>query len=261
MKLATVIEQLKAAYPPQLAMDWDNPGLQTGRTEYEIRKVLVALDATREIIDQCIEEDVDLLVTHHPLIMKGIRSVSSEDFLGEKALTMAEHRIAHYAMHTNYDVTTMKDLAGKMLQLSDLTILEQTGCLEDGSGCGIGCVGNLPEQMTAEQCCAHVKKAFGLASVRLFGDVQTPVRKMAVCPGAGRSDIGAALASGADIYVTGDISHHDGIDAVDQGLLVIDAGHYGVEHIFIGQMTEYLRKTFPQLQVEAAAIRHPFQVL
>jgi putative NIF3 family GTP cyclohydrolase 1 type 2 len=132
---------------------------------------------------------------------------------------------------------------------------------EDGAAYGIGCVGMLPEQMTAQQCCAYVKHAFGLESVRLFGDPQAEAKRMAVCPGSGKSEIGAALAAGADIFVTGDIGHHDGIDANDQGLLIIDAGHYGIEHIFIGQMEAYLKENFSELEVRAAQIHHPFTVM
>jgi putative NIF3 family GTP cyclohydrolase 1 type 2 len=105
-----------------------------------------------------------------------------------------------------------------------------------------------------------VKKTFHLDNVRLFGDPETEVEKLAICPGSGKSELGAALSSGAQIYVTGDIGHHDGLDAIDQGLPIIDAGHYGIEHIFIRQMTDYLRTQFPQLQVRAAKITHPFSV-
>lgn len=261
MKTEKILTRLKQEYPPQQAMSWDNPGLQVGRTDGSVKKVFVALDATQEVIQECIDWGAQLLVTHHPLIMGGIKSVSSEDYIGQKALTMAEHGIAHYAMHTNYDVTMMNELAAKALKLKKPQILDVTGAAQDGQEYGIGCVGGLPRKMTAKECCGYVKKAFELETVRLFGDPDTQVRKMAVCPGSGKSEIGTALASGADIFVTGDIGHHDGIDAVDQGLLVIDAGHYGVEHIFIRQMADFLRETFPELKVREAKTHSPFYVI
>jgi dinuclear metal center YbgI/SA1388 family protein len=260
MKLEKIIEVLKQDYPPQLALSWDNPGLQVGRKDRNIEKVYVALDATDAVIHECISWGAELLVTHHPLIMSGIRSVSSEDYIGQKALAMAEHGIAHYAMHTNYDVTMMNEQAIAALRIEEPAILDITGTKEDGSPYGIGCVGKLPQKMTAQQCCDYVKKAFHLDTVRLFGNPAEEVEKIAVCPGSGKSELGAALASGAQIYVTGDIGHHEGLDANDQGMLVIDAGHYGIEHIFIHQMAEYLRTQFPQLQVRAAKISHPFSV-
>lgn len=261
MKTEKILARLRQEYPPELAMSWDNSGLQVGRTDGSVKKVFVALDATEEVIRECISWGAQLLVTHHPLIMSGIKSVSSEDYIGQKALTMAEHGITHFAMHTNYDVTMMKELAAKALKLKKTVILDVTGTGADGREYGIGCVGSLPGKMTARECCDYVKKAFELENVRLFGNPDAQVRRMAVCPGSGKSEIGAALASGADIFVTGDIGHHDGIDAVDQGLLIIDAGHFGVEHIFIRQTADFLRGTFPELKVREAEIQPPFTVL
>lgn len=258
MIINEVIQKLKTEYPPHLAMAWDNPGLQVGRTDREVKRVLVALDATGAVVEECISWGAQLLVTHHPLLMSGIKTVSNENFIGKKVLDMAENGIAHYAMHTNYDVTMMNKLAAQRLQLSEFQVLEATGALEDGSPCGIGCTGMLPRAMTARECCEYIKKAFSLECVRIFGDQERTVRKIAVCPGSGKSEVGAALGSGADIYVSGDIGHHDGLDAVDQGLVVIDAGHYGVEQIFIPQIAGYLRREFPVLEVRETSAGHPF---
>ncbi len=261
MTVREIIHKLAAKYPPELALAWDNPGLQVGGMDWPVRKVYVALEATETVLGECRAWGADLLVTHHPLLMSGIRKLNSEEFPGRKALFLAENRIAHYAMHTNYDVTEMSALAIRALGLRETQILEATGALEDGTQYGIGFVGLLPEAMTAKACCDYVKKAFALSSVRLFGDPKRSVRKIAVCPGSGKGMTAPALAAGADMLVTGDIGHHDGLDAVDQGLLMMDAGHYGIEHIFIGQMGDYLQNEFPELTVRKAEIEHPFAVL
>lgn len=261
MTVREVIHKLAEKYPPALALAWDNPGLQVGDMDRPVEKVYVALEATDAVIRECIAWGADLLVTHHPLLMAGIKKANSEEFPGCKLLRLAENRIAHYAMHTNYDVTEMSALAIQALGLTETQILEATGTFEDGTEYGIGFVGLLPETMTAESCCGYVKKAFELSSVRLFGDAKRSVRRIAVCPGSGKGMAAPALAAGADLLVTGDIGHHDGLDAVDQGLLMMDAGHYGIEHIFIGQMGDYLRGEFPELTVRQAEIAHPFMVL
>lgn len=261
MTVREIVHKLAAKYPPELALAWDNPGLQVGDTDRPVQKVYVALEATEAVIQECIAWGADLLVTHHPLLMSGIKQVNSEEFLGRKVLLLAENKIAHYAMHTNYDVTEMSALAIRALGLGETQVLEPTGALEDGAVYGIGFVGLLPEAMTAEVCCDYVKKAFELPAVRLFGDPEKTVRKIAVCPGSGKGMSAPALAAGADLLVTGDIGHHDGLDAVDQGLLMMDAGHYGIEHIFIGQMGDYLQGEFPELTVRKAEIVHPFAVL
>ncbi len=261
MTVREIVHKLAAKYPPQLALDWDNPGLQVGDMERPVQKVYVALEATEVVIQECITWGADLLVTHHPLLMAGIKKVNSEEFHGRKVLLLAENKIAHYAMHTNYDVTEMSALAQKALDLKETQVLEPTGTFEDGATYGIGFVGLLPEAMMAEACCEYVKRAFALPAVRLFGDPKKSVRKIAVCPGSGKGMAAPALASGADMLVTGDIGHHDGLDAVDQGLLMMDAGHYGIEHIFIEQMGNYLQAEFPELSVRKAEILHPFAVL
>ena len=94
--------------------------------------------------------------------------------------------------------------------------------------------------------------------MRVFGDVKQMVHRLAICPGAGKSDISTALSKGADVYVTGDIGHHDGLDAVAQGLSVIDAGHYGIEHIFVEDMKQYLEERLSGVEIVAAPVKHPF---
>lgn len=261
MKVKEITEKLAKDYPPQLACAWDNPGLQVGHADREVKKIIVALDATDSVINTCIKKGAQLLVTHHPLLMSGLKQINDSGYLGRKVLALAEHGVAHYAMHTNYDVTQMAQLAREQLHLSDTKVLEETATLEDGTVCGIGSVGKLPRKMTARECCAYVKESFGLSNVRLFGEPEVTIERLAVSPGSGKSMITPALQKGAQLLVTGDIGHHDGIDAVDQGLLVIDAGHYGVEKIFIRQMAEYLSASFPQIKVETAETGEPFAVL
>lgn len=261
MNTGTVMETLAKEYPLRMAMDWDNSGIQVGRPDREVTRILVALDATDAVLKECIEWGAQMLVTHHPLLLSGIRRVYSEDMIGRKILLMAENGITHYAMHTNYDVLLMGEMAGNAMNLADTEVLEVTNKDEGGKEYGIGCVGSLPQEMSAKDCCACVKRAFGLKTIRLFGSQETMVERVAVSPGSGKSMIGAALKSGAQLLITGDIGHHDGIDAVDQGLIVIDAGHYGVEQIFIGQMEEFLGQRFPALEVRKARTSESFLVL
>ena len=257
MKVETIIKELDLEFPRTFAMDWDNPGLQVGSSQKEVKKVLVALDATNEVIEECIAWHTDLLLTHHPLLLSGIRQINDGSMHGRKVLMLAEHGIAHYAMHTNYDVAKMAELAGARLHLQNQVPLEQTGCV-DGVPYGIGCIGEFEMELTAQECCQLVKEAFQLPHVRLFGEKGTRIKKAAVCPGSGKSMIGEALAGGAQIYITGDIGHHEGIDAVAQGLAIIDGGHYGIEHIFIEDMRQYLEKNLKDVEVIAAPIIHPF---
>lgn len=254
-----IMKVIEAAYPKSAALDFDNVGLQAGRSMQEIHCIYVALDATSQVIEQAKAVGADMLITHHPLIFSPMKNVTDEDFVGRRVVDLIQSDISYYAMHTNYDVLGMAELSGRILELGEVQVLDVTS-EEDGAPQGIGQVGMLKETMTLEECCIYVKNRLKLGSVKVFGEMNKKVNRLAVSPGSGKSAIKPALNKRADVLVTGDIGHHDGLDAVEQGLAVIDAGHYGTEYIFIEDMKEFLQKKLPGLQVITAPVIHPFQI-
>ncbi len=259
MQCRKILEVIEKRYPVSYAMDWDNVGLLAGSYEQEVKTVCVALDATDEMIRDAADVQADLLVTHHPLIFHGIRQVNDEDFIGRRIMELIRHNISYYAMHTNYDVAGMADLAAKKLGLENPRVLEVI--VRDPKEMGIGKIADLAESVTLRSYCDRVKEVFDLDCVRAFGDMDAPVRRVAIVPGSGKSEIEPAIEMQADVLVTGDIGHHDGIDAAAQGLSIIDAGHYGIEHIFIPDMADFLRVNFPELTVLEAPVHHPFETV
>lgn len=251
-----IIEIIERKYARSYAMSWDNVGLLCGRLDKPVKKIYVALDATDEVVEHAVEMKADMLVTHHPLIMSGLNRITDESFTGKRLIKLIQNDISYYAMHTNYDVCGMAELAGDKLKLKDAEILEMTAEEE-----GLGRIANLQEAMTLRQCCELVKEVFSLDHVKVFGNLDAKVSRMAVCPGSGKSFIKTAIQKGADVYVTGDIGHHDGIDAVAQNLAVIDAGHYGIEHIFIKDMAGYLGKNLTDIEIMTEEITHPFMIV
>lgn len=256
MKCSEICTLIEQEYSPEYACDWDNVGLLAGRRDKEVKKILLALDATDEVVHMAVEKEADMLITHHPMIFSPVRRVTDEDMTGRRLITLIRQDISYYAMHTNYDTRGMADLAAGLLKLDECTVLEE---VRDGEG--IGRVGLLPKRMTLEECAGLVKKAYDIPSVRLFGPPDTEVRLAAVCPGAGKSTMKEALRFGCDVYITGDIDHHTGIDAVDQGLCIIDAGHYGIEHIFMKDVRDYLEKVLAGVCMECVPVKHPFTVV
>ena len=146
MKLKDVISQLEELCPPQFAMSWDNSGLQTGRYEQEVLTVCLAVDATTPVIEYAVREGADLLITHHPLLFSGIKSIHDRDFVGRRIIDLIRNDIACYAMHTNFDVMGMADAAADLLRLKDREVLEKT-YEDDVSQEGIGRTGKLTEHM------------------------------------------------------------------------------------------------------------------
>ena len=253
-----IIEKIEEKYAWKYALEWDNVGLLAGRDDKEVKRIYIALDATDEVIECAVKWKADMLITHHPLIFSGMKRINNQDFIGRRLLALIQNDISYYAMHTNYDVMGMAELSGKMLDLEQAEVLEVTA--EDGKPEGIGRVADIPP-VTLREYCQVVKERFGLDTVKVFGDLDSMIYRVAVSPGSGKSMIGAAREKNADVLVTGDIDHHTGIDAVAQGLSVMDAGHYGIEHIFVEDMAEYLRGRIPDAVVQTAQICHPFCVV
>lgn len=260
MQCKEIMQVIQAAYPRSAALDFDNVGLLAGRAGKEVNRVYLALDATDAVIDRAIEAGADMLITHHPLIFSPMKRVTDEDFIGRRVVKLIQSDIAYYAMHTNYDVLRMATLSEKILGIKNSQVLDVTMC-EDGKEEGIGRVGDLEKPMTLEECCVYVKHKLKLGSLKVFGDMNGTVSRLAVSPGSGKSAVAPAIAKGADVLVTGDIGHHDGLDAVEQGLAVIDAGHYGTEYIFIDDMKHFLEDKLPVLDIMTTPIVHPFQVI
>ena len=260
MKLENVIRQMEHLCPPEFAVSWDNSGLQVGRYDQEVRSVCLAVDATTPVIDHAIETGADLLITHHPLLFSGIKSIHDRDHIGKRVIDLIRHDIACYAMHTNFDVMGMADAAADLLRLTDREVLEVT-YEDDVSKEGIGRIGKLPEHMKLDDFAAFVKDAFSLDRVRVYGEGSDTVVTCAVLPGSGKEEIDLAVRMGADVYVTGDMNHHAGLDAVEKGIAVIDAGHYGVEKLFVPYMKDYLCRKLPELEVIIAPEEEPCHVI
>ena len=254
-----VMDILEKDYPVKYALEWDNVGLLAGRDDKEVACIYIALDVTDEVVDAAVSNGADMLITHHPLMFGGLKRIHNQDFIGNRILKLIRNDISYYAVHTNYDVCRMGRLSGEKMGFVNPEVLEVT-CMEEGS-LGIGEIADLTREMTLKDCAEAVKSAFALENVKIFGSLDNKINRVAICPGSGKSVINEAVKKGADVLVTGDIGHHEGIDAVDRGLAIIDAGHYGVEHIFIEDMARQLGGKLSGVQIIMAPVSHPFQII
>lgn len=257
MQCHEIIKILEGQSPTEYALEWDNVGLLVGRRNKEVSKIMLAVDATSEICKAAIADNVDMIITHHPMIFSKLNRVNDDTVLGEKILSLVEAGVACYAMHTNFDTRGgMAKEAAKLLSLKNTEVLEET-C----NGEGIGQIGILDKVMTLPEAAELVKEKFDLENVMIYGNTETKLEKVAICPGSGRSVIKAAVDKNADCLITGDIGHHDGIDAVEMGLTIIDASHYGVEKIFMQFIYAYLKDFCPDVEILTADVGRPFLVI
>ncbi len=260
MKLKDIIKLLEEHFPPYLAEEWDNSGLIVGDEESEIRRIMTALDATEEVIDKAAGEECGLIVTHHPMIFSGIKSVRNSDFTGRRIIKAIKNGISIYSIHTNYDSARMGDINAKQLRLKNIEALD---AYDPGDlyGFGIGKIGDLEEEMTLGEYAGILKDEFRLKGIRVYGDTGRHVKRVAVCSGAGKSYIDDALSKGADVMVTGDVDYHTATDSVMKGIAVIDGGHYGTEYVFIQDMYEFFGTYAPELETVKYEIRQPYEII
>lgn len=264
MECREILQKIGEIAHVSYACSWDNVGLLAGRRDKQVSRVTVALDADDRAVEQAITSGSDLLVTHHPMIFSPMKRITDETLVGRRLLKLLSHDMCVISMHTNFDIAPgcMGDLAADRLGLMERTPLEVTGEGEKGPY-GIGVVGT-PAQgsVSVEQLCLLVKEAFELDGVQLYApENMGPVTRIAMCPGSGKDEIGHALAAGAQVLITGDITYHYATDAVAEGLAIIDAGHYGLEHVFIPFMASYLKEQLPDLTVDTVEICQPNRFL
>ena len=241
MKNRDIIELLEKLAPKSLACDWDNTGLQAGSLDDELTGVYVALDATPETVGEAAAAGCSLLVTHHPLLFSPVSNVTDQTVIGRMLLTMIRAGLSCYSMHTSYDKALggMADAAAKRLGMTGLIPLEEG--MEDGSGIGRAGTLSFTRPVKVRELSEVVRDVFGLSSVTLYShDEDAVAEKAAILPGSGKSEWTLALEAGAQVYITGDMNYHAAIDAVNAGLSVIDAGHDGIEHLFIEEIAAFL---------------------
>lgn len=257
MKCSEVVACLEKIAPRCFAEKWDNVGLLAGRDDKEIKKIMLALDPTSQVVEEAISWGADLLITHHPLIFSGIKSVTTGDFIGKRVFQLVYRDICYYAMHTNFDVMGMADAVADLLELEKCQVLDVT-FQDEISKEGIGRMGELKRTMSLEECARFVKERCKLSGVKVFGAWDQLIDTVALIPGSGKSYIDLALKKEAQVIITGDIDHHNGLDAVERGIAVIDAGHYGLEKIFTSYMEEVLKRELPEMKIKRAVEKEPF---
>ena len=244
MKVKDIISVIEEFAPLSLQENWDNSGLCIGSPENSVSSVLLGLDCTPELVDEAISCGADMIVTHHPLIFSGLKKISPEDKVGEAVIKAIKAGISIYAAHTSAD-KVIAGVSGAMaarLGLKDVAILD-----EDGDGTGLGVVGNLPEAMAAEDVIRLVKDRFGLKAMRASRPVDGMIERIALCGGSGGSLIKAARRSGAQLYISGDISYHNFF--TEDGFMIMDIGHYESEIEIVDILFSLIKKNFPTFAV------------
>lgn len=236
-KVADVVGVMKTLAPVELAEKWDNVGLLIGAAQREVHKILVMLDLDQQGIDEALEVGADMIITHHPVIMSGISTITDPVLL-----SIIENKISVCSMHTNLDSADegVNQILAETLGLSDIEPIDFDGVF--------GRVGNVEECMLSELI-QSIKLALDIEHIRYVGSKRNKVRRVAVLGGAGADFIPNAKIAGCDVYVTADVKYHQAQMAEKMGLNVIDAGHFETENPIIYKIARYLRGNFEDVEV------------
>jgi dinuclear metal center YbgI/SA1388 family protein len=348
-----IVNWIEEWAPTYLAQDWDHMGMQVGKPDAVIEKLVVTLEATAAVVDEAISTPAQMIVSHHPLFHKPLMDLSEDHYPANLAVKMVRHGISFYAAHTTLDAAAggINDILANMLKLQDTEILAPVGggdyfklvvyvpqgyedrvlsaiCAQGAGGIGnytectfqtegtgtyrpqagshpfrgeagklerapevrletivpadrvaqviqsmrqahpyeepaydlyplrqsgvrqgLGRVGQLPKPMLLTDFARMVKGLLSIQTIKITGDPERMISRVALCGGAAIEFLPLARASGAELYLTADVKHHEALDAAAQGMAIIDAGHYGIEYIIVPALADYLKQRAQQVGV------------
>lgn len=234
LSVGDVVVAMETLFPPETAESWDHVGLTIGELEAPVRRIGFAVDPCEATVAEAVEKGADLLITHHPLYLRGTHSVAATNAKGRWTTRMIREHVAQYSAHTNADVAaSTAALAG----LLDVTIEEPL------SETGIGGVGTLGAPVSLEEFGERVATVLPSvpAGVLVGGDLGATVSRVAICSGSGDSFLQAANRAGADVYLTADLRHHPATDHLwDGGCALVCATHWATEWPLLGVMRRRL---------------------
>lgn len=258
--LADVTRVVHDLWPLAGAEPWDAPGLVTGDPSREVGSIRLAVDAVFDTVEEAVDDHADLLLVHHPLLLRGVTSVAEDRYKGALLARLIRADCALLAAHTNADVVTdgVSDILATRLGLVDARPLTPGA----DPATGIGRVGRLPEATTVGRLARTVADLLPATAsgVRVAGDYAAPVNTVALCGGAGDSLLSNPAVLGADVYITSDLRHHPASEAREQarvggGPALMDVSHWASEWLWLETAAGQLRQALPGVRVTVSELR------
>ena len=264
-----IIQIIENLAPKSLMLEGDNVGLMVGDYRQKVSKVLMTLTATLDSIEYAASNRFDMLISHHPLFYKPVKSIRKDLPLGALVYKAIENNITIYSAHTNLDIACggVNDVLARTLGLTDIEVLTKTSPEESNEDVtyGLGRLGYLKAPMTLMDFVESVKNSLEIEHLRFVGNSHKTVSKVAVCGGSGSGMASKATLMGADVLVTGDVKYHDAESAIATDMAIVDAGHFPTENIMMPILAQYLKeqtlRSGLDLDIEVFAGQDPFTFL
>ena len=242
MKIKDVLNALERFAPLPLQEDWDNAGLQIGLTETDVSGALLCLDVNEQIIEEAVRRGCNLVVAHHPLIFRGLKAITGQDLVQKTVEKAIMNKVAVIAMHTNMD-NVKGGVNYRIAQHLGLQNVEFFAAKPNQTGkeAGNGVVGCLPIPLAAKDFINKVKTEFGVHTAACNQLLERPIRKVAICGGAGDFLVDEAVRNGADAFITGEMHYHV-FFGKEQQLQICVIGHYQSEQFTAEVFQEIIQK-------------------
>lgn len=259
LPLGTVIETLEGLWPPGGAEEWDAVGLVVGSRSQQISHIRLVVDVVRATVDEAIADGADLIVAHHPLLLRGVTSVAEDHYKGALVADLIRAGVGLYSAHTNADAVDLgtSEVLARALGIGEMSPI--TAGLDENSG--IGRVGVLAQPMRLYDLATTLGRLVPQTAggIRVSGDPEQMVSRVALCTGAGDSLLGHPVVQAADVYITGDLRHHPASEVQQQrlhsdGPALIDVAHFASEWFFLDQVKTELEQRLPGVSVSVSDI-------
>lgn len=244
MLLKEIKTYFDTLYPEDLKASYDNVGLMVGSLNKDIKKVLLSLDLTREVMDEAISLKVDLIITHHPLLFYPMKMIDLDNDPGSIVRDLIKYDIANFSMHTNFDTVKMNEYLGNLIGIKNQMLLSED------ENCGV--YGDVNETSLNDYI-LKVKKAFNIDEARYYGKENITLKTVGIVGGSGSSMFKDAKNKKVDLFITGDVSYSRGVEAKRMGLNVLDVGHF-VEHLYTNVVIKDLANLDKSIIVETSKV-------
>lgn len=245
MKVKDIVSYLLKEYPTILASSFDmgKIGLQFGSMNKEVKKVLIALDGSTNVIKEAIDLNVDLLITHHPFMFNSLLNMNYDNPLQERIKLVIQNELNVFAMHTNFDVANngMNEILAKKIGINNIRSDQEE--IDNNAFLRYGEV----DVTSLDNFIEHIKRSLSVSNVRFVGNLDSTVHKVGIIGGSGGFELYKASFRGCDTFITGEIKHNQALDAIDLGINLIEVSH-GVESVFKEYIKNRLEEEFDGIE-------------
>jgi len=261
MNVGEILNYINELAPWKYAEEWDNVGLMLGSRTFQVKKVLLCMDVTSKVINEAIEQDVNLILSHHPFLFSKLNTVDLDTMKGQQISTLIKNDICVISAHTNLDVAVggVNDTLAEAAGLTNCGLLKSYIPEGIDVDMGMGKVGELPNRLCFEEFISIVKKNLDIDKLRLIGAQPKTVKKVATFCGSFDVDLDIIKRHDVDVLITGDIKYHTALDAREMGLCILDVGHYASEHLIVNKLKKLLENKFDKLEIICSTLeKDPF---